>query len=346
MHSEERFGIPQGSTVLVTGVNGFIGSHISSQLLRLGFNVRGTVRDTAKYAWVEDAMERQGGKSIFSLVSLPDLEETGAFDVLVRDVSAVIHVASPVSLSPDPESVIPSSINGAMNALRAANSSPSVKRFILTSSSVAAALPKPDQKSTEVTANSWNIESVAIAWGKSHPHQAWHVYAASKIEAERAVWRFYNQDKSRRLDLVVNTVLPSCNFGRSLDVINQGHPSTSSFIESLWYGIDMDQLACSPPQHFVDVEDTARLHVACALLPDVRGERVFAWAESFNFDAVLGILRNEFPNKHFVDNFHHYRDLSSADKVKARAAQLLRRMGRDGFTCLADSVLHNVDDLP
>ncbi|KAJ0276642.1 hypothetical protein COL154_006466 [Colletotrichum chrysophilum] len=282
MQSEGSFGIPEGSTVLVTGVNGFIGSHVCSQLLQLGFDVRGTVRDPTKYAWVEDLMERDNPKG----------------------VSAVIHVASPVSLSPDPESVIPSSINGAMNALKAANRSPTVKRFVLTSSSVAAALPKPGQKGEEVTTTSWNIESVAVAWGKPHPHQAWHVYAASKIEAERAVWKFYNQDKSCRPDLVVNT------------------------------------------EHFVDVEDTARLHVACAVLPEVQGERVFAWAEPFNFDAVLDILRSEFPNKNFVENFHNYRDLSTAEKAKSRAAQLLRRMGRDGFTSLGESVLLNVDDLP
>ncbi|KAI8295491.1 Aldehyde reductase 2 [Colletotrichum sp. SAR11_240] len=296
MQSEGSFGIPEGSTVLVTGVNGFIGSHVCSQLLQLGFDVRGTVRDPTKYAWVEDLMERDNPKGCFTLASLPDLEDEGAFDSLVDGVSAVIHVASPVSLSPDPESVIPSSINGAMNALKAANRSPTVKRFVLTSSSVAAALPKPGQKGEE---------------------------SADDLE-----------------------VLPSCNFGKSLDVINQGHPSTSSFIESLWYGINMDQLACSPPQHFVDVEDTARLHVACAVLPEVQGERVFAWAEPFNFDAVLDILRSEFPSKHFVENFHNYRDLSTAEKAKSRAAQLLRRMGRNGFASLEESVLLNVDDLP
>ncbi|KAI8229789.1 Aldehyde reductase 2 [Colletotrichum sp. SAR 10_99] len=245
MQSEGSFGIPEGSTVLVTGVNGFIGSHVCSQLLQLGFDVRGTVRDPTKYAWVEDLMERDSPKGCFTLASLPDLEDEGAFDSLVDGVSAVIHVASPVSLSPDPESVIPSSINGAMNALKAANRSPTVKRFVLTSSSVAAALPKPGQK-----------------------------------------------------------------------------------------------------EHFVDVEDTARLHVACAVLPEVQGERVFAWAEPFNFDAVLDILRSEFPSKHFVENFHNYRDLSTAEKAKSRAAQLLRRMGRNGFTSLEKSVLLNVDDLP
>ncbi|TEA14607.1 Aldehyde reductase 2 [Colletotrichum sidae] len=202
MHSEGTYGIPEGSTVLVTGVNGFIGSHVCAQFLQLGFSVRGTVRDVGKCAWVEELMERQGGTGVFSLVSLPDLEEEGAFDPLVEGVSAVVHVASPVSLSPDPESVIPSSIAGVMNALRAANKSPSVKRFVLTSSSVAAALPKPDGKRFDVTADSWNIESVAIAWGEPHPYQAWHVYAASKSEAERAVWKFYKQDRSRRPDLV------------------------------------------------------------------------------------------------------------------------------------------------
>lgn len=35
--------IAPGSLTLVTGVNGFIGSHIADQLLSLGYRVRGTV---------------------------------------------------------------------------------------------------------------------------------------------------------------------------------------------------------------------------------------------------------------------------------------------------------------
>ena len=42
--------IPSGSTVLVTGVNGFLASHIADQFLRLGYSVIGTVRDAAKNA--------------------------------------------------------------------------------------------------------------------------------------------------------------------------------------------------------------------------------------------------------------------------------------------------------
>lgn len=234
MGSEGDFAIPAGSTVLVTGANGFIGSHVCHELLQLGFNVRGTVRDTTKYAWLVETMNSACPRGEFTMVSVPDIEKEGTLDPFVEGestckrtrcsgldtltiisaykigglgVSAVIHVASPVSFSPHPESVIPVSVAGALNVLKAANRSPSVKRFVLTSSSVAAALPRPDQAGIDVTADSWNTESVEIAWREApyHPQRAWHVYAAGKVEAERAVWKFYHKDKSRRYDLVVNT---------------------------------------------------------------------------------------------------------------------------------------------
>jgi nucleoside-diphosphate-sugar epimerase len=40
--------IPKGSLVLVTGVNGFIGSHVADQFLAAGYRVRGTARDLRK----------------------------------------------------------------------------------------------------------------------------------------------------------------------------------------------------------------------------------------------------------------------------------------------------------
>ncbi|KAI3539355.1 NAD dependent epimerase/dehydratase [Colletotrichum abscissum] len=347
MTPERKFAIPKGSMVLVTGANGFIGSHVCNELLQLGFNVRGTVRDVTKCAWLPEALKRQRPKGDFMLVSLPDMEKEGAFDAAVEGVSAVIHAASPVSFSPNPESVIPRSITVALNALKAANKAASVKRFIFTSSSVAAALPQPEKKGIEVNSDSWNTESVEIAWREApyHPQRAWHIYAASKVEAEMAVWKFYHENIRRRYDLIVSSVLPGTNFGRALDAANQGHSSTSSFIESLWNGTHVDRLASIPPQYFVDVEDNARLHVAAAVLPNVRSERIFAWAEPFNFDTVLDILRTHFPEKTFVDNFHHYRELSVVSQPQSRAVELLRQLGREGFVPLKQSVLLNVEDL-
>ncbi|KAJ0162447.1 Aldehyde reductase 2 [Colletotrichum tanaceti] len=366
MTPERKYAISKGATVLVTGANGFIGSHVCNELLQLGFNVRGTVRDVDQCAWLPKTLESRKPKGEFMLASLPDMEKNGAFDSLVEGVSAVVHVASPVSFSPNPESVIPSSIAAAMKALKAANKSPSVKRFVFTSSSVAAVLPKPNKRGIEVTADSWNTHSVEIAWREApyHPQRAWHVYAASKVEAETAVWGFHYENIRRRYDLVVNTgqpvrprdvvvirpftndssVLPGTNFGKPLDVVNQGHPSTSSFVESLWDGTHLDRLASIPPQYFVDVRDTARLHVAAAVLPNVRNERIFAWAEPFNFDRILDILRTQFPGKSFADNFHNYEELSTAAELQSRAVELLGQLGRDGFVPLRQSVLLNVGD--
>lgn len=80
-----------------------------------------------------------------------------------------------------------------------------MKRFVLTSSSVAAVLPRPEVEGIVVTESTWNDEAVAAAQGPFSPAQWYLAYAASKTEAERAVWDFYFKDQSRRPDLVVNT---------------------------------------------------------------------------------------------------------------------------------------------
>lgn len=84
MAPSDRFEIPKGSAVVVTGVNGFIGSHVADQFLQFGFKVRGTVRDTAKNIWVSNLFERKYGKDSFELVSVPDMTVDGAFDEAVK----------------------------------------------------------------------------------------------------------------------------------------------------------------------------------------------------------------------------------------------------------------------
>jgi nucleoside-diphosphate-sugar epimerase len=51
--------IPKGSTVLVTGVNGYIGSHVADQLLLAGYRVRGTTREASKAAKLLDIWEKK-----------------------------------------------------------------------------------------------------------------------------------------------------------------------------------------------------------------------------------------------------------------------------------------------
>ena len=78
--------IEKGSTVLVTGANGFIGSHIIDQLLQLDYKVRGTVRTEAKGKWVQDYFDEKYGHGKLELVVVSDMSKRGAFDDAVKGI--------------------------------------------------------------------------------------------------------------------------------------------------------------------------------------------------------------------------------------------------------------------
>jgi nucleoside-diphosphate-sugar epimerase len=75
--------IHKGSCVLVTGINGYIGSHIGDQLLGAGYEVCGAVRSVEKAKWLIDMFEPYG-KENFRLVEIPDMTVEGALDDAVK----------------------------------------------------------------------------------------------------------------------------------------------------------------------------------------------------------------------------------------------------------------------
>ncbi|EGY14671.1 hypothetical protein VD0002_g7200 [Verticillium dahliae] len=339
--SIEQFIVPGGSIVLVTGANGFIGSNIADQFLRLGYKVRGTTRNPEKHAWVSALFSKKYGPGKFELVAVPDMSAQGAFYQAVKGVSAVVHTASIFTMDPNPHNVIPGTISGTVNALEAAAREPSVKRFVLTSSSTAALIPRPNNP-LKVTTGTWNDEAVELAYRDPpyEPQRGLPVYAASKALSEREAWKFMNEKKP---GFTLNAVLPNINFGASLDSVNQGHPSTSAIVAELFKG-NTTYLGGITAQYFVDVQDDALLHCAAALHPDVQSERVFAFAEPVNGDKVLAVLRKLYPSRSFPDNFRAEEDLTEIVPRK-RAEALLRDMGREGWTSLEASIKGNTEDL-
>lgn len=98
-------------------------------------------------------------------------------------------------------------------------------------------------------------------------------------------------------------------------------------------------------EYFVDVQDTALLHVAAAIHPDVNSERVFAFAETVNGDGLLAILRKLYPTRTFPVDFQAEKDLSTI-VPRERAEELLRDMGKvGGWTSLEESVRRNTEDI-
>lgn len=76
--------IPQGSHIVVTGVTGFIGSHVANQLLLAGYKVRGTTRDTQRGVWIEKLFKGEYGEKAFELCEVKDMAVEEAFDGVTK----------------------------------------------------------------------------------------------------------------------------------------------------------------------------------------------------------------------------------------------------------------------
>lgn len=130
--------------------------------------------------------------------------------------------------------------------MRAAAKEPTVKRFVLCSSSYSAIFPHPNTKVT-VTTETWNEESIGIATAAKPPYGpelSFPVYAASKALSEKEAWKFVNEKKA---GYTLNAVLPTAIFGGSLDPVGQGFASSSSRIVDLYKG-DKTGVAQLPPR--------------------------------------------------------------------------------------------------
>lgn len=87
MSATDHPAIEKGSTVLVTAANGFIGSNIADQFLRLGYKVRGTTRKPEKNAWLSKLFDSKYGPGKFEFVAVPDMEADEAFDRATKGTS-------------------------------------------------------------------------------------------------------------------------------------------------------------------------------------------------------------------------------------------------------------------
>jgi len=87
--NNKPLAIEPNSLILVTGANGFIGSHVADQLLEAGYRVRGTSRDTTKTAWMKELFDKKYGEGRFEAVVVKDMVEPGAFEEACKGISLV-----------------------------------------------------------------------------------------------------------------------------------------------------------------------------------------------------------------------------------------------------------------
>lgn len=249
---EPQATIPKGSIVLVTGATGYLASHVTRQLLERGYKVRGTVRDVSQAAWLtEEAFSPFSKDGNLELVPVLDLSVPHAFDEAVKGVSAIIHLATITTLDPDPAKVVPQTVAGAVGILEAAAREPSVKRVVYTSSIVAATFPAPGND-TLVQRDTWNDTATQLAYQPPPygPAQWFFTYAESKVAAEKAVWK-YVEENNPQFD--VNVISPSGLVGTPL---NKKHVGSVADWMSIIFKADVARLSQTPGGKLIDASTT------------------------------------------------------------------------------------------
>ncbi|KAL2070615.1 hypothetical protein VTL71DRAFT_13641 [Oculimacula yallundae] len=335
--------IPKGSTVLVTGVNGYLGMHVANQVLLDGYKVRGTVRDSEKAEWTQEHFDKTYGKGQFEVSIVQDLAKDGAFNELIKGCSGIIHVASDVTFSPDPNKVITPVVNGMDFLLRAATAQSSIKSFVYTSSSSALSLTRLNEQ-YKIHKDLWNEASVKAAWAPP-PYNAdrgGNVYAASKTQAEQKAWELLKSGEAKGFKF--NSINPNYLLGRIL------HPKQNKSTGGAMLGLLQNSpeaigfLKMIGPQWVVNVEDVAKLHVIALVDPSVSGERLLAYAEKMDYNSTISTL-SKVVGADAVKNIEKVeegeKDLSEVDV--ARTEELLRAAGLQGLKSFEQSLKECLD---
>ncbi|KAL7621605.1 hypothetical protein AAE478_008930 [Parahypoxylon ruwenzoriense] len=326
--------IPPGSTVLVVGANGLIASHVVDQLLAAGYQVRGTVRDPVKCAWMKTLFASRHPGSSLEIVQVSDFNAPGVWGAAVKGVAGVAVVGGGVGLTAqDLDKSLEQELPWNEALLQAAKNEPSVKSFVFTSSAWAAWTPDATKK-RELTEWSFNDDAVQVASGDASPQENGITpYMAFRTLLEQRIWDWVRREKP---SFTFNTVLPDTVIGECLDPENQGIPSTSGMVKWLVDGVNLHVIKHIPPQWHIDTHDAGLLYVAALITPGVNGERLFGFGDRYSWPRVCQILKKLYPDREIATLEDNGWD--QTEVPNKRAEELLRGLGKDGWTSLEESV--------
>lgn len=233
--------------VLVTGADGFIGSHLTELLLKEGYQVRALALYNSfnHWGWLEDVVADKGLEVVTG-----DIRDPHFCKHITQDIDIVFHLAALIAIPYSyvaPDSYVQTNVTGTLNICQAAKDN-GVKLVIHTSTS-------------EVygTARYVPID-------EQHPLQPQSPYSASKIGADAMAMSFYNA-----FGLPVTIARPFNTYGPRQSA-RAVIPTIISQIASGMTEIKLGDV--SPTRDFNYVEDTCRGFLALARCDVAVGETV------------------------------------------------------------------------
>jgi len=216
---------------LITGADGFIGSHLTELLVREGYSVSALSQYNSfnNWGWLED-VECRDSIEILS----GDIRDSHFCRKITKDIDVVFHLAALIAIPYSyvaPESYVDTNVKGTLNVCQAALDN-GVKRLIHTSTS-------------EVYGTA---QYVPI--DEKHPLQAQSPYSATKIAADAMAFSYFNA-----FDLPVTIARPFNTYGPR----QSARAVIPTIITQIATGKKQIQLGdVSPTRDFNYVEDTCR----------------------------------------------------------------------------------------
>lgn len=193
--------------------------------------------------------------------AVADLTADEGWDLAVKGVDYVLHVASPLggTASGDPDAMIAPARDGALRVLRSATAA-GVKRVVMTSAANAAS---PSSYATE------GVTDETLWTDPQDPTLS--PYRRSKTLAEQAAWDFMTDYQG---PTELTTVLPGAVFGPVLTTSNIGSVGIiGRMVSGSMRGVPRIGL------EIVDVRDLADIHIRAMTSPDAAGQRFLATGE-------------------------------------------------------------------
>jgi NAD dependent epimerase/dehydratase len=236
-----------GKKVLITGADGFIGSHLTEELVKQGCQVRAFVYYNSfnSWGWLDTLpADTLSNIEIFS----GDIRDPNGVRTAMKDIEVVFHLAALIAIPfsyHSPDSYIDTNVKGTLNIVQAAKDL-AVERVLVTSTS-------------EVYGTAQFVPITEL-----HPRQPQSPYSASKIGADCIAESFY-----RSFGTPITIVRPFNTYGPR----QSARAVIPTVITQLLNGYDEIKLGdIIPTRDLLFVKDTARGFCAIAESDELVGQ--------------------------------------------------------------------------
>lgn len=257
------------SRILVTGADGFIGSHLTEYLVDHGYSVRAFCYYNSfnSWGWLDSLPESKLEKiDIFT----GDIRDPNGVRTAMKDIDVVFHLAALIAIPfsyHSPDSYVDTNVKGTLNILQAARDN-KVSRVLVTSTS-------------EVYGTAQYIPI-----DEKHPRQPQSPYSASKIGADCMAESFY-----RSFNLPVTIVRPFNTYGPR----QSARAIIPTIITQLLSGKSEIKLGdLRPTRDLLYVQDTVRGFMEIAKSEKTIGEDVnIATNSEISMKDLVDFIRDE-----------------------------------------------------